>query len=119
MVLFYIMSGHYMICQNSLSNSLSKLIELGFPGGPVIKNPPCNAGETGFIPRPGRSRMPRSSYARVQLLSLRAATPEAHVPWSLCSATREATTVRSPRAATMSSLGSPQLEKSLHAVMKT
>ena len=22
----------------------------GFPGGPGIKNPPCNAGDTGLIP---------------------------------------------------------------------
>ena len=35
-----------------------------------------------------------------QLLSPCAATPEAHTPWSLCSAPREATTVRSPNTAT-------------------
>ena len=29
----------------------------GFPGGPVVKNPPCNAGDTGSIPVPGRSHM--------------------------------------------------------------
>ena len=23
---------------------------LGFPGGPVVKNSPCNAGDTGLIP---------------------------------------------------------------------
>ena len=27
----------------------------GFPGGPVVKNPPCNAMDTGLIPGPGRS----------------------------------------------------------------
>ena len=53
-----------MIYQNSLSSLLSKLIEQGVPGGPVIKNPPCNAGKTGFIPGPRRSHMLRSSYAR-------------------------------------------------------
>ena len=26
-----------------------------FPGGPVVKNPPANAGDTGSIPGPGRS----------------------------------------------------------------
>ena len=26
-----------------------------FPGGPVVKNPPCNARDTGSIPGPGRS----------------------------------------------------------------
>ena len=25
------------------------------PGGPVVKNPPCNAGDTGSIPGSGRS----------------------------------------------------------------
>ena len=29
-----------------------------FPGGPVVKNPPANAGDTGFIPGPGRPHMP-------------------------------------------------------------
>ena len=24
-----------------------------FPGGPVVKNPPCNAGDVGSIPGPG------------------------------------------------------------------
>ena len=32
-----------------------------FPGGAVVKNPPANAGDTGSIPGPGRSHMPRSS----------------------------------------------------------
>ena len=30
---------------------------LGFPCGPVIKNPPCNAGDTSLIAGPGRSHM--------------------------------------------------------------
>ena len=33
----------------------------GFPGGSVIKNPPANAGDTGSIPDPARSHMPRSN----------------------------------------------------------
>ena len=32
-----------------------------FPGGTVVKNPPANAGNTGSIPGPGRSHMPRSN----------------------------------------------------------
>ena len=32
----------------------------GFPGGPVVKNPPANAGDTGSSPGRGRSHMPRS-----------------------------------------------------------
>ena len=27
------------------------------PGGPAVKNPPANAGDTGSIPGPGRSHM--------------------------------------------------------------
>ena len=65
----------------------------GFPGGTVVENPPANAGDTGSIPGPGRSHMPRSNYARVpqllslcsrarepQLLSLHAATTEDRAP---------------------------------------
>ena len=32
-----------------------------FPGGPVVKNPSANAGDTGSSPGPGRSHMPRSN----------------------------------------------------------
>ena len=50
--------------------------------------------------------MPRSSWSREpQLLSLR--------DWSLCSATREAATVRGPRTAMKSGPRLPQLEKAL------
>ena len=68
----------------------------GFPGGAVVGNLPASAGDTGSSPGLGRSHMPRSNWAReAQLLSL-------HV-WSLCSATREAATVRGPRTAMKSS----------------
>ena len=78
----------------------------GFPGGAVVENLPANAGDTGLSPGLGRSHMPRSNWAREpQLLSL-------HV-WSLCSATREATTVRSPCTAMKSGPHSPQVEKAL------
>ena len=33
----------------------------GFPGGPVVKNLPCNAGDTGSIPGLGRSHMPQGN----------------------------------------------------------
>ena len=32
-----------------------------FPGGAVVKNPPTNAGDTGWSPGPGRSHMPLSN----------------------------------------------------------
>ena len=78
----------------------------GFPGGAVVENPPANAGDTGSSPGLGRPHMPWSNWAREpQLLSL-------HV-WSLCSARREAATVRGPRTAMKSGPRSPQLEKAL------
>ena len=78
----------------------------GFPGGAVVENLPANAGDTGSSPGLGRSHMPRSDWAHEpQLLSLRV--------WSLCSATREAATVRGPRTVMKSGPRLPQLEKAL------
>ena len=42
-----------------------------FPGGPVVKNPPCNAGDAGLIPGQGT----KISHAAGQL-SLHATTTE-------------------------------------------
>ena len=39
--------------RNTVYNSQDR----GFPGGSVVKNPPCNAGNTGSNPRLGRSHM--------------------------------------------------------------
>ena len=33
----------------------------GFPGGPTVKNPPANTGDTGSIPGQGRLHMPWSN----------------------------------------------------------
>ena len=91
-----------VIPQQNSSQTLSR----GFPGGAVVENLPANAGDTGSSPGLGRSHMPRSSWdCEPQLLSL-------HI-WSLCSATREAATVRGPRTAIKSGPRSPQLEKAL------
>ena len=78
----------------------------GFPGGAVVESLPANAGDAGSGPGLGGSHMPRSGWAgEPQLLSLRV--------WSLCSATREALTVRGLRTAMKSSPHLPQLEKAL------
>ena len=37
------------------------LHEGGFPGGPGVENLPCNGGDTGVIPGPGRSHIFQSS----------------------------------------------------------
>ena len=34
-----------------------KKTDRDFPGGVVVKNPPANAGDTGWSPGPGRSHM--------------------------------------------------------------
>ena len=67
----------------------------GFPGGPVVKNPPPNARAMGSIPDLGRFHMPQGSWAcALQPLNLCAAATEACAPWSLSSAAREATSSR-------------------------
>ena len=70
-----------------------------FPGGPVVKNLPSNAGDTGSIPGQGTKiphamgqiSSPRHNYwvCVPQLESPCAANYRAHVPWSLCTTTRE------------------------------
>ena len=42
-------------------NSYLKIAMLDFPGGPVDKNPPANAGDLGLNSDPGRSHMLWSS----------------------------------------------------------
>ena len=37
------------------------------PGGPGVKNLPCNAGDPGSIPGPGRAHMPQSHSGRAVL----------------------------------------------------
>ena len=74
-------------------SSQETVLKEDFPGGAVVENLPANAGDTGSSPGPGRSHMPRSNKAhapqlrslrsrahKLQLLSPRAATTEAHVP---------------------------------------
>ena len=54
---------------------------LGSPGGTVVKNPPANARDTGSIPGPGKSHMPRNNEAHApQLLSPHATITEACAP---------------------------------------
>ena len=72
----------------------------------MVGSLPASAGDAGSSPGLGGSRMPRSDWAREpQLLSLSV--------WSPCSATREAATVRGPRAAMRSGPHLPQLGRAL------
>ena len=77
-------TGNYI--QNPMITHLGN-----FPDGPLVKNPPANAGDTGLIPGPGRSHMPGGQ------LSWHMARTETHASQSPCSPTREVTAVRNPR----------------------
>ena len=45
------------------SQEMNKSISQGFPGDPVVKNPPCNARDPGSTPGPRRFHMLWSSWA--------------------------------------------------------
>ena len=83
----------------------------GFPGGPVVKNPPANAWDMGSInsiSAQGRSHVPQ---LRSLCSGVQEPQPLSPHDQSLCSATSEVTKMRSPRTATKSSPCSLQLEK--------
>jgi len=81
-------------------NKIWKILkEMGIPdftGGPVVKNLPCNAGDTDFIPGPGRV-----PHAMEQLALFVTTTEPEHLdPYSI---TKEATAMRSLLTATKNS----------------
>ena len=59
------------------------IIHSNFPGRPVVKNLPANAGDVGSIPALGRSHRLCNLHSRacgLQLLSSQTITPEACAP---------------------------------------
>ena len=46
---------------NKTEQILQNSRDSDFSGGPVVNNPPANAGDTGSIPGPGRSHMPQGN----------------------------------------------------------
>ena len=77
-----------------------------FPG-PVVKNPPANAGDTGLIPGLGESHMSQSNWACVpQLLSLLSRVYEPQ----LLTPNTEATEARAPRSGASQQEKLPQWE---------
>ena len=54
-------SSHYIhhpyqdVCKESTGTDFLKQLRRDFPGGPMVKNLPANAGDTGSVPGPGRS----------------------------------------------------------------
>ena len=47
--------------QSSGSEGILRRRQEDFPGGPVVKNPPADTGDTGLIPDLGRSHMLRGN----------------------------------------------------------
>ena len=59
---------------------------VGFPGGPVVGNPPASAEDTGSLPGRGRSYVPQADKAHMpQLVSLRSAACALQQESSPCS----------------------------------
>ena len=83
-----------------------------FPGGPVIKNPPCNPGDKGSVPGQGTKILHAAEQPSpgATATELACATTEAR-NCNLCSAAREATATRSQSTAMKGSPHSPQPEK--------
>ena len=54
------MTIFYKVNKNTfqISGKIKVLCKEDFPGGPVVKNPRANAGDTGSIPGLGRSHRP-------------------------------------------------------------
>ena len=84
-------------------NGFKILFIPGFPGGSVVRNRPDSAGDAGSIPDPGRPHTPRTQQVQAsEVLSLcyKAGEPQPPKPELRrvppCSATGEATAVRSP-----------------------
>ena len=54
-------AGWERVLETKTWKALSKRKKEDFPGGPVIKNPPADAGDEGLIPGQGRFHMPWGS----------------------------------------------------------
>ena len=80
------------------------------PGGPVVENPPANAGDAGSIPDHGSSYMPRSNRVRDQNYRAHTLKPTG-CNYLNPGSTREATAVGSLSPTVRSRLRSPQLGK--------
>ena len=55
---------------------------MDFPGGPMVKNLPTNAGDTGSIPGPGRSHTSQSNQARAPWQLTCALEPRSRNYWA-------------------------------------
>ena len=55
-ILRFLLKGHFLRKLYS-GYSIKNKNKHGFPGGPIVKNSPCNAGDMGSVPCAGKSRM--------------------------------------------------------------
>ena len=70
-------------CKFSIRNRIVKYPNQDFPGSPVDKNPPANAGDTSLISDTGRSHMLQGNQARApQLLKPTRLEPVLRNKWS-------------------------------------
>ena len=70
---------------NAVPLSLQQYISRDFPGGPVVKNPPSNAGNTGSVPSGGTKIPHESEQLRPQLQLERSLPTTATQPGKLAS----------------------------------
>ena len=78
--------------KDKLKHDTKKIIIWDFPTGPMVKNPPAKAGDTGSVPGPGRFHTPKGNHGHAPhlpslhsslwatLLSLPATTAEDQMP---------------------------------------
>ena len=83
---FYLMGIRVIAFRDSLGwTPLLRSSSQDFPGGPVVKHPPANAGDMGSIPGPGRFYMPRGNQTQeLQLLKPTPPDPILHNKRSHC-----------------------------------
>ena len=102
----------WFICPSILGPTLcnpQKRKGRDFPGGPAVRNPPSNAGDSGSIPGRGTG-IPRATgqlILRTTTTELACHNYRAHTPWSQRATTREEKTHR------------PQLERRLRTTTKS
>ena len=100
---------HYLNHVIKVNSPLGSYV-VDFPGGPVAKNPPANAGDKSLIPGPGRGHMPKAS--KPVSHNYGACVQNYWWPHAQCtySAAREATAVRklSTAAQEQPSLATPE-----------
>ena len=103
-----------MLCSIALISRATQIetYHEDFPSDPVVKNMPCNAGDTGSVPGLGRSHMLQSNEAReLQLLKPTCLEP------MLCN--REATEMRNPHTTAGEQLPCSTNRESPHTARKT